>query len=269
MTYVRGGKIIDGPLCQHVTDPAFRFGVGFYETLLYNGHHLVNVQAHLSRITTSIQVFNLQYEPVDLHAATEMLLEHLNLRGSMARINLFYTLEHPAEQDGQNSTPSRPSLIPTVTAAPYTPPPADKEFTLVPARTAVCSPWHAHKTTNHMPHYLERIHAQESGFDDAILLLPDGTLLETTTAALLFFDGSTFIISNSTYRLQSTSELLASELLDITTAPTTLQSIKHCKHAYVLNSLMGMRPVRAVGGNTFTPDFATCDTVTSYIQNKK
>ncbi|MFV0421992.1 aminotransferase class IV [Oleidesulfovibrio sp.] len=268
MTYVRGNKVLDGPLTQHVTDPAFRFGVGFYETLLYNGRHLVNAAAHLSRISASMQTFTLPFEPVDLYAATEMLLDHLSLRNQMARINVFYTLEQPPRQKAQTKSSATDLLmVPTVTAAPYTPPPADKTFSLTYARAVISSALHAHKTTNHMLHYIERQHAQQQSFDDAILVAHDGTILETTTAALLFFDGLRFTNSHTTYRLASTAEALAANLLDITSAPSTPEYLSKKKHAYVLNSLMGMRPVGRIGDHTFTPDFDTCNEVTRHIQN--
>ncbi|MBL3581892.1 aminotransferase class IV [Oleidesulfovibrio alaskensis] len=263
MTYVRNNALHCGPLPQHVTVPSFRSGTGFYETLLYNGCRLVNADAHMERITRSARACGLHLLPVDLHAAAQMLLDHLGLCGSMARINLFYTLESAPAADASGLCPP---LVPAVTAAPYTPPPADKAFRLCRALHGVQSWWHEHKTTAHMGHLMERTHAQAAGYDDAVLHLPDGAILETTTAALIFYNGSRFTAPFPRFRLSSTAEALVKDVLGITYEKITADRLGCMQHAYVLNALMGMRPVRSIDTAEFNPDTDLCNEMTVLIQ---
>ncbi len=260
MIYWKNNTIHNGLIKQCATSPAFRFGVGFYETILFNGTALVNASAHMDRVTKSMRSFDFSYKPVDIHSAVSALLEQNNIKG-MARVNVFYTQEQPVDSE------ESPVLEPTVLAAPYTPPPMTKQFSLCLAKNIICSPWHEYKTTNHMPHAMERYMAKKQGFDDAVFFLSENTLLETTTASLVFSDGKTFVTPPFANRLAGTAEALVKQVLYITYQPIKKEHLHRFSHAYVINSLMGARSVSGLAGHMFSPDIKTCEKLSQVIQD--
>lgn len=243
--YARGGVPLE------TGSPAFRFGTGFFETILYNGKRLMHCEEHVARIHASLDHFYIPYEPVLFEEVIFLLLEKNKLSGSPARINIFY----PVAGD---------MTRPVVTAAPYSFRP-DRTFRLVVSSQRHVSSLNAHKSMAYM--FFNQAHAQAvaQGYDDSLLLDFSDHVLETTRAALLFRRGRRFYEPDTAYKMKSLSLEKAREILDVRAEPIALGDIAQMDNAYVLNSLTGMRPVIRIEDTNFAVDEGACKSVTKVI----
>jgi 4-amino-4-deoxychorismate lyase len=247
------GAFRDGPLPLYPESAGLRFGLGAFETLLYNGRALCRLEAHLERLGRSLAALDLMFEPQDHHEILPEVVRRNGLEGGYARVNLFCFEE-------AEGIPARFLS----TAAPYDPAP------LSPLRLRPCPDLHesrlcGHKTMNHAPFILARRRARALGFDDALLLDRDGLVLETAAAALVVAREGGLVAPASPLRLPSIALAAAREILDIAEEPLRLEDLASARHVFVCNSLMGMRPVASVGQWTFPSDEEVCRLATRAI----
>lgn len=231
--------------------PAFRYGAGFFETIYYNGSDVLHLEMHLDRILHSLRAFGVQYEAVDFEEVIGQVLNRNGLLGQTARVNIFY----PIEQEGAS---------PLVTAAPHDPKPY-KAYRLCVCEDRHVSALNAFKTTNYMFFHLALRLAKSRGFDDAALFDLEDNLLEATTGALVLKKNGSYVTVDSPYRLSSTALELAKKELDILPVKLPMEELASFRHAYILNSLIGMRPVVAIGETAFIPDDDTCTRVMEIV----
>ncbi|NDV19941.1 aminotransferase IV [Pseudodesulfovibrio sp. JC047] len=236
-----------GPVKLDPTMPAFRYGAGFFETLYYNGQNVCHLDLHLDRVFHSLRSFDIPYETVDFKTIIEQVINRNGLTGQTARINIFY----PMGTD---------SASPVITAAPHTPKPY-KAYRLCVCNDHHISTLNNHKTTNYMFFHLAMRQAKARGFDDAALFDFRENLLEATTGALIFKKDTSFVTTKSPHKLQSTALSIAMNTLDILPERISMESLDSYRSAYILNSIVGMRPVVAIGETAFVPDDDTCQTV--------
>lgn len=236
------------------TDPTssgFRHGTGFFETIAYNGRRLCHLDRHLDRIHHSLRSYGMEYEAVDFTAVIAGVLERNGLDDRFARVNITYLLEEDMAH-------------PVVTAAPFEPMPY-KAYRLALCSDRHISPLNGHKTTSYMFFALAMRQAKAGGFDDAALFDFDDTLLESTTGAILLQKDGGFVKMDSPYRLASTALALAEDILDVSARRVTRDDLASYRNAYLLNSLIGMRPIVAIGEVAFVPDEEPCRAVTQAV----
>lgn len=252
MIHYYKNKYRDGDICLSPTSPAFRFGTGFFETLLYNGRQVCHFDRHSARIHSSLDYFCIPYEPVSFEEIIPLLLEKNGLTGRTARVNIFYPVA------GSTTTP-------LVTVAPYEWA-QNKTYRLAYCPDQHISSLNNHKTMAYMFFNLAHARAIAEGYDDALLTDLNGRVLETTTAALLFRGGNRFIAPATAYKLPSIALDLVKEVLEVEEESVSFDKMADMNHAYVLNSLVGMRPVTSIGGEIdFEPDEDSCLKVTNLI----
>ncbi|MEZ7198041.1 aminotransferase class IV [Pseudodesulfovibrio karagichevae] len=231
--------------------PAFRFGAGLYETIYYNGRELCHLGRHLDRLLHGLRSYGLAYTTVDFPEVAGQILNRNGLEGSSARVDIVYPLEDRVAS-------------PVVLAEPYEPKPY-KAFRLCLCEDRHVSALSGHKTTNGMFAFLARRRAAACGFDDAALFDLDDNVLEGTTGALVFEKHGQFVCVDSPYCLPSIALDLAKTVLDILPVRLPLEDLPSFRHAYLLNSLIGMRPVVAIGETAFVPDDNACDKVSPLV----
>lgn len=251
MIHYRHGRYTDKAVPLDPTSPGFRYGAGFFETIYYSGHHLCHVALHLDRLFHALRTYSIPYQSIDFEGVIQKVLDKNGLTGTPARVNIIYPVQEPQAR-------------PIVLAAPYTPSPY-KAY-----RLCICSERHVsslnvHKTTSYMFFHLAHKAARECGFDDAALFDLDNTLLESTTGAIVFRQNGEFVEPDTPFKLPSTALALAKAELDIFPKPIPLDDLGTYRHAYLLNSLIGMRPIVAIGETAFVPDESPCTTVTRRI----
>ena len=231
--------------------PAFRYGAGFFETLYYNGREVCHLDLHLDRILSSLRAYGVAYAAVDFEEVIEQILNRNGLTGQTARVNIFYPIE------GEQASP-------VVTAAPHDAKPY-KAYRLCVCEDRHVSTLNGQKTMSYMFFHLALRQARARGFDDAALFDLEDNLLEATTGALVLKKDRQFVCVDSPYRLPSTALSLATGVLDILPVRLPLEELASFRHAYILNSLIGMRPVVSIGEVAFVPDDDTCKPVTDRV----
>lgn len=242
----------EGDVFLSPASPAFRFGTGFFETILYNGKKVCHFDRHSARIHSSLDHFCIPYEPVPFEEIIPLLLEKNNLTGRSARINIFYPVA------GSITTP-------VVTAAPYERI-TDRVYRLAYSPDHHISSLNAHKTMAYMFFNLAHARAIAEGFDDALLTDLNGHVLETTTAALLFKKDGKFLEPNTPHKLPSIALELARSHIEVESQHIGFEMLSGMEHVYALNSLVGMRPVVGIGGEAeFEPDEKPCREITRLI----
>jgi len=253
MIYYYKDALHSGKISLEIQGPAFRFGLGFFETLFFNGKEVRLLGAHLKRLFASLNAYQIPYRAPDFETVIRLVLKKNNLENAFARVNIYY----PVDREG---VPAEP----VVAACPYSPEP-DKTYALEISPRPFHSPLGAHKTMNYMYYHLERAAALRNGFDDALITDPKGRLLETSTASLAFYDGRSFVSPAAENRLPGTAEAVAASMLTPKARSLGLQDLPLFERAYVLNSLIGMKPVIRIGDLGFEPDAETCEAVSKEV----
>ena len=253
MIYYRAGKYLSGEVSLPITSLGFRFGFGVFETLAYNGERVCHVERHGERFGQALKELGLELELPDMDPVLDQVLERNGLKGSWARINYYGVVV----DEGTSA-----SLI--VSARPYI---ADfsKEYRLFPIRPGWQSRLAAYKSMNHLYFHLARQEALEQGFDDGLILSSGDEVLETAGGSVVFQQGGRYYCPSSRFKLPGTALAIAGSVLDITPRSIALRSLPEYGHVYMLNSLIGMRPVRVVGDVCFEPDLEVCNLVTERI----
>lgn len=243
------GRLERGSAALRVDGPAFRCGMGVFETILLHGGSLRRFERHLERLRASLDALRIPHRlpGEDELRRTLLQLAHDNgLGGETARANLFCYLDAP---EGPASLCA--AVTPHVIA-----PEATRALAVYPRPhvSHLC----AHKTMANLHQRLAWEHARAAGADDAVLTDENGAVLEAAYAALLFSDGHGYYSPCSPFKLPSLTLEAARGLLRVEDADITLASLPEFKHAYWLNSLGGIAPVTRIDAARFEPDWETC-----------
>lgn len=237
-----------------VSGSVFRCGVGLFETILHHDNQLPRFERHLQRLRSSLAALPIAPngpppildESDRVREVIQEVLQANSLAGKTARVNLFCFQDEPDDK-ASLCVATTPHSIHT-----------DSTCTLDIYPHAHTSHLCVHKTMANMHQRLAWDQARNSGKDDAVLLDHDGNILECAVAALLFSDGTRFVTSRTPFKLPSLTMEAAALALPIEETPIALADIGNFKHAYRLNSLIGIQPVAAIGKVTFEPDWKTC-----------
>lgn len=251
MIHFAGGKLTESPIPLSPTAPGFRYGAGYFETLYYNGRDVCHLELHLDRLLGSLRSHGFAYRAIDFAAVINQVIKANGLTGTTARINIVYPV-------------TTPEAMPVILAAPYEPSPY-KAYRLCICEDRHVSTLNAHKTNSYMFFHLALRLAKANGFDDAALFDFDDHLLEAATGAILLSKNGDFFQTLTPYKLPSTAQSLAGEKIHIQSKPIGMNNLHEYRHAYLLNSLIGMRPIVAIGETAFVPDEGECEEITKYI----
>lgn len=253
MIHYRDGAWHDGPVPMDPTGEAFKFGVGFFETLLYNGERIMHPGLHEERLQNSLRAFGIACKLPDINAVcTEAALRN-GLEGREARVNVFCPVEHGRAE-------------PVILAAPFERPEGPLRLRVHP--DPVVNPMAGHKSMNYFFHLAAHRSTMDSGFHDAVLVTPNEEVLETCFAALVFRRGEQFVTPGGPGRLPSTALAVAGGVIDIRPEYVTLD-LRDFDACYSLNTLGGMMPVELLGDRRFDVDRETCRTVSAAIIGKE
>jgi 4-amino-4-deoxychorismate lyase len=233
------------------SQPAFRYGAGFFETICYNGSRVCHLDLHLDRLFHALRAHDIPHAGEDFPAVIDQLLDRNGLVGREARIDIFYPVEEPEARA-------------VVTAAPFEAKPY-KAYRLCRCSDHHVSSLAVHRTACSMFFHLAMRQAGARGFDGAALTDFGENLLEATGGALLFSGEDGFVEPETGFKLPSVALGLARTALDVAARPVHSDDLPHFRHAYILNSMIGMRPVVAIGETAFVPDEEACRTVSELV----
>ncbi|WP_320169116.1 aminotransferase class IV [Maridesulfovibrio sp.] len=251
MIYYSKGRIEEGAACLDISQPAFRSGYGFFETICWNGHKICHLDLHIDRVRRSLAEFKVAEETVDYAEAILEVIEANSLAGVFSRINVFYPVENGR-------------ACPIITAVPFEFS-ADRRWKLIPSKEIFLSNLMRHKTMNRIFYLQAWQTAKDSGFDDALLTDFESNVLESSVASLLFSRAGEYYEPDTPYKLPGTARDVAAGVLEIKPTVINLDSIEKYDHVYALNSLGGMIPVTAIGKVRFKEDRVTARKLTAHI----
>jgi 4-amino-4-deoxychorismate lyase len=231
----------------------FRCGLGFFARLFHNGHMLRHLDAHLARLYQSLEAFQLPYRKAPMADIIDELLRENGLFECPARVEIFYPVVDLAE-----------AAEPLITVAKHeVQPDACYELGVFPWPHQSFLNQYGSMSAMHAP--LAQRFAQEQGFDDVVLTDTSGTVLEAAAASLLFSDGRSYVAPRSTYTVRRVAMDRAVSVLPVREEPLRVSSLGGFSHAFLLNAVIGMRPVLRIGDMRFEADEAACELATLAI----
>lgn len=164
------------------TDRGIRHGEAVYEGVKIVDRRPLFLEGHLERLAASAGALDLPmpWDPESLRRILSRLLDASGMATAMAR--LYLTAGSP---DGSPTGLAWVEPLPEY-SRPDTPPWC---VACHPERVAPYRPDVKH--TNRLAHAVARRRARERGLDDALLVHPDGWVLEGTASNLFFFEADT------------------------------------------------------------------------------
>ena len=251
MIYYQKGKLRDGEVGQDISQPAFRTGYGFFETICWNGKKVCHLDAHLRRAGLSLAEFGITEEVINYEKVVLEVVRANRLTNDFARVNIFYPVEK-----GRTS--------PIICAVPFEYI-QGREWRLYPAPDVFLSSLMKHKTMNRMSYLNVWQSALDNGYNDAVLTDFEGNILESSFASLLFRKGDVFYEPQTPYKLPGTAQSIAAEHIRIEEMEIKIGVISEFENVYALNSLGGMIPVTEIGDVKFTADHNVSDKISRFI----
>lgn len=246
MIVYQDGQIVEGGMVVNPTDLLFSHGLGFYETLLHNGHMLRHLEPHLRRLFHSLELFGIPYVKAPFEDVVTELMNRNLLMGTPARVTIVYAVRD-----------MRQKTMPVIYVKAQEEAPDAYSLGVYPRFEQ--SYLQAHRTLSDMHLCLAIMHAVSQGMDGALMLDEDGFVRDSTLGGLLFSDGKGFYRPKTEHALPYIALDRAEGVLPIRSRQLSLDEAMAFPHAYVLSTLMGMRPVVRIGEAEFEPDLKSCD----------
>jgi 4-amino-4-deoxychorismate lyase len=225
--YYKGDYKTDSKVAVDPNALHFKFGAGFFETILYDGG-VRHLDKHLERLTESCTQFGFTPKDIDYAKIIDRVIAENELTDSIARINVSHMIEDMNDY----------SLV--VTASAYTPPPADKVYKLCPYPYTHDTYMSRHKSMNYMHFLMAKKYASDREYDDVLLTDSKGNILETSIAAVVLKDKDRYYAPKETARLKSISLDIFAQNHDVQFKDIHISEIGNYE-IILMNSLIGQR----------------------------
>jgi len=249
MVWFNGGIIPSRRALISNNDLGLLYGFGFFETIRVNRGRAPLLAAHLQRFSDTWQALMPNQVPdLSWEQIIDQVIRANGLRNSIAAVKLLAT------RGSRHSAPWDHGLL--VSARPYThrlqdkSPPGIRMGTYPHPRQ---SPLARHKTLNYLYYYQAGQWAAAEGFDEALILNPDGSVSETNTGNLLLINGLEVIRPASQAVLPGVMAGAVCLLLSKWDYRVTEQSVDTTQllvadQVLVTNALMGCVPLLGLDG---------------------
>ncbi|MCL6621119.1 MAG: aminotransferase class IV [Syntrophobacterales bacterium] len=253
------------PLSQarvSVLDRGFLYGDGLFETLKAVHGRVELLGPHLERLASSARELRLPFP--SRYPFTERLARLLavnRLVSGLAAVKIILTRgEHP--ELGLPGV-SRGTLV--ITARPYTPPPPEDyrrgwATVIFPARRTTFLG--RLKSLNYLFYLAARQYARDRGVPEALILEADGRLSEAATANLVLLRAGVYETPAAPsalpgVTLAALARGLAARGRELVWVPLRPADLWEAEGLWLINSLLGLLPVRAVDGREVPVNEAT------------
>jgi branched-chain amino acid aminotransferase/para-aminobenzoate synthetase component 1 len=236
-------------------DRGFQYGDGVFTTLRAESGRPLYLSEHLARLTRSLEDLRIPVEALhsmDWPHILGALLRRNNLAAGPAAVKICVS-RGPALPLGLP-----PAVRPTVfiQARPYQPPGLDdysRGWRLHVYREGCAPPLARHKSLNYLYYLVARQAAVDAGADEAVILDAGGQVAETAAGSLLARTGGRWWTPQSPYQLPGITldqvrRLLAERGQPVDSRTAAPEDLAGAQTAWVVNSLMGIMPVRSVDG---------------------
>ena len=250
MVWFNGGLVPETSAGIPVSDLGLQYGFGFFETIRVDGGTAPLLADHLARFARTWRAL-MPDDPPDV-TWSDVINQVIEANGlqqpGCAAVKLLAT------RGSRNRAPWDHSLL--VTARPYTHRLANKKDQGLHLGTfphARQSPLADYKTLNYLFYYQAGRWAADQGFDEALIVNPDGTVSETNTTNLLVIEGRRVIRPCSPAVLPGVmAEAICRVLPDwgyrVTWESLTPHRLLEADQILAANALMGAVPVLSLDG---------------------
>jgi para-aminobenzoate synthetase component 1 len=234
----------------NITDLGLQYGYGFFETIRVDFGIPRFLEDHIERFNrTWRSLFG--HSPPDL--SWEEIINQVIQENSFE--NNTVALKIMATWGGRSVPPYNHTIC--VLARPYINRLTDKKengLRLGIYPNPRYSPLADHKTLNYLYYYMAGKWAVDNGYDEAVILNPDGSLSETNTANILLIKDKTVIQPASPHVLPGVMEKNVCELLKesdyvIKREKVMPEDLFKFDNVIITNSLMGALPALSFDGN--------------------
>ncbi len=173
-------------------DRGYHFGDGVYEVIAYTKGHLLHADAHWQRLQRSLRALHIAL-PMPVQAMTRIIQE-LCRRNQMHQGAIYLQMTRGIANTRHHLFPTSPTLAPTLTLLPLTPPPpksATKERG-VEVRLAPDIRWGRCdiKSLNLLPNLLEKNAAAQQGLAESWLYNQKGDSTECSASNSFVVDAT-------------------------------------------------------------------------------
>lgn len=256
--WVNGKMVESNKADVPLSSLGFQYGAGLFETIkVINGIPL-RLDAHVSRLNRSWKtLFDSPVPDITWDRVIAMLIRENGLASQTTAVKLMVA----------RNDMSRPeSHFLAATARAYT-----HRLDLLQKRGLdICTypgsrhtPMADHKTMNYLFYYQAGQYARGKGFDEAMVLNPDGTVSETNTANIMAVADKTIFIPASDHVLDGVTQTavlndLAGMGFEIIRKPMLKEEIYHFPNIILTNALMGAVKVLTIDGKKIKHDQEIC-----------
>jgi branched-chain amino acid aminotransferase len=248
------GQILPlGEACISPLDRGFQYGDGVFTTLRAESGHPSYLTAHLARLVHSLKELRIATEGVQRTDWSEVLgelLQRNGLQSGTAAVKIIVTRGVALPLGLPEGV--RPTLF--IQARRYQPPSPEQYasgWRLQVCRQGYAPPLARHKSLNYLFYMVARQMAVDVGADEAIILDAHGRVTETAAGTLLVRSDGHWWTPNNLYQLPGVTLEQIQKILQLRGRPVESRSaapqdLTKAQTIWVLNSLLGVMPVRSV-----------------------
>jgi len=262
--WLNGGFISEVDARVSPLDRGFLYGDGLFETMRAENGRVIRLARHLERLRAGLDALRIGLQGVHedtwAQITTALLLKNDLGRGA-ASVKVVVS-RGIASGLGFPEAPG-----PTVLAR--------AEAYMPPSHRMYRDGWKLHATAGGLPDAIARHktlsyvrllaarqQALDAGADEALLVDPDGLIIETAAGSVLALTRDGWVRPEHRGQLAGITVEAASRLLEdrgqpVVSRPLRLAELASARAAWVLNSLMGIMPVRSID-DTPMPE-TSCD----------
>ena len=244
-------------------DECFQFGLGAFETIEIEQGIPILLDKHLKRLERAADFLKLGSlsERGITARKIEKYLEEQKMRTEVQKE--FGNLEHCALK----IMLTKENMVYSLRANHYTPEKYEKGFfiDISAVKRNETSPLVYHKTMNYGDCILEKRNATAAGMDERLFLNTKEQVSEGTVSNVFFVRNGVICTPQvSCGLLPGILREYLCETEDVEETDIYVQDLKRYQECFVTNSLMGIMPVRQIGGIRFEEDRVTKELMRKY-----
>ena len=243
-------------------DECFQFGLGAFETIGIEQGIPILLDKHLKRLERAADFLKLGSlsERGITARKIEKYLEEQKMRTEVQKE--FGNLEHCALK----IMLTKENMVYSLRANHYTPEKYEKGFfiDISAVKRNETSPLVYHKTMNYGDCILEKRNATAAGMDERLFLNTKEQVSEGTVSNVFFVRNVICTPQVSCGLLPGILREYLCETEDVEETDIYVQDLKRYQECFVTNSLMGIMPVRQIGGIRFEEDRVTKELMRKY-----
>jgi para-aminobenzoate synthetase component 1 len=250
----------------NISDLGLQYGYGFFETIRVDSGNILFLDDHIERFNSAWRNLFMDKEPdLTWDEIIKQVIEANGLEKGVAAVKILATYGENAEK------PLKHSLF--VTARPYTHrldamEKSGLKLGIYPEPRY--SPLADHKTLNYLYYFMARKWAEKEKFDDAVILNPDMSISEASSANILLIREKQVIQSESPHVLRGVMEKnvcswLSDNNYTVKYEKVFMDELISSDGVIITNSLMGAVPVLSIDELEFANPIELCDRINSTL----